>query len=71
MTQSGIGAASETDVAALNSGQSLDFDDDTLKGKDIHYCYLLITKIMYDSLFGVLNRKFSRISLLLRSDHLH
>ena len=71
MTQSGIGAASETDVAALSSGQSLDFDDDTLKGKDIHYCYLLITKIMYDSLFGVLNRKFSRISLLLRSDHLH
>ena len=39
MTQSGIGAASETDVAALSSGQSLDFDDDTLKGKDIHYCY--------------------------------
>ena len=71
MTQSGIGAASETYVAALSSGQSLDFDDDTLKGKDIHYCYLLITKIMYDSLFGVLNRKFSRISLLLRSDHLH
>ncbi|KAM7433815.1 Tetratricopeptide repeat protein 4 [Porites harrisoni] len=31
MTQSGIGAASETDVAALSSGQSLDFDDDTLK----------------------------------------
>ena len=55
MTQSGIGAASETDVTALSSGQSLDFDDDTLKGKDIHYCYLLITKIMYDSLFGVLN----------------
>ena len=71
MTQSGMGATSETDVAALSSGQSLDFDDDTLKGKDIHYCYLLITKIMYDSLFGVLNRKFSRISLLLRSDHLH
>ena len=55
MTQSGIGAASETDVAARSSGQSLGFDDDTLKGKDIHYCYLLITKIMYDSLFGVLN----------------
>ena len=71
MTQSGMGATSETDVAALSSGQSLDFDDDTLKGKDIHYCYLLITKIMYDSLFGVLNRKFSLISLLLRSDHLH
>ncbi|CAH3036966.1 unnamed protein product [Porites lobata] len=33
MTQSGIGAASETDVAALSSGQSLDFDDDTLKAK--------------------------------------
>ncbi|CAH3036965.1 unnamed protein product [Porites lobata] len=31
MTQSGIGAARETDVAALSSGQSLDFDDDTLK----------------------------------------
>ena len=71
MTQSGMGAARETDVAALSSGQSLDFDDDTLKGKDIHYCYLLITKIMYDSLFGVLNRKFSLISPLLRSDHLH
>ena len=39
MTQSGIGAARETDVAALSSGQPLDFDDDTLKGKDIHYCY--------------------------------
>ena len=39
MTQSGIGAASEAYVAALSSGQSLDFDDDTLKGKDIHYCY--------------------------------
>ncbi|CAH3187890.1 unnamed protein product [Porites lobata] len=33
MTQSGIGAASETDVAARSSGQSLDFDDDTLKAK--------------------------------------
>ncbi|XP_073247422.1 tetratricopeptide repeat protein 4-like [Porites lutea] len=31
MTQSGIGAASETDVTALSSGQSLDFDEDTLK----------------------------------------
>ena len=39
MMESGIGAASETYVAALSPGQSLDFDDDTLKGKDIHYCY--------------------------------
>ena len=48
MIQSGIGATSETDVAALSSGQSLDFDDDTLKGKDIHYCYQLITKMSFD-----------------------
>ena len=33
--------------------------------------YFLRIQIMHDSLFGMLNRTFSLISLLLRSDHLH
>ena len=35
MAQSGNAAASEGDVTSLGTGQELDFDDDTLKGKDI------------------------------------
>ena len=34
MTQSEKGAASESDVTSLGTGQELNFDDDTLKGKD-------------------------------------
>ena len=38
MTQSGNGAASESDVTSHGTGQELNFDDDTLKGKDSYYC---------------------------------
>ena len=38
MAQSGNGAASEGDVASLGAGQVLNFDDDTLKGKDSDNC---------------------------------
>ena len=34
MAQSGNGAAYEGDVTSLGIGQELNFDDDTLKGKD-------------------------------------
>ena len=34
MAQSGKGAASESDVTLLCTGQELNFDDDTLIGKD-------------------------------------
>ena len=34
MVQSGSGAACESDVTSLGTGQELNFDDDTLKGKD-------------------------------------
>ena len=37
MTQSGNGAASESYVT-YGTGQELNFDDDTLKGKDSYYC---------------------------------
>ena len=38
MVQSGNGAASESDVTSLGNGQELNFDDDTLKGKDSYNC---------------------------------
>ena len=40
MAQSGNGAASESDVTshAYSTGQELNFDDDTLKGKDSYNC---------------------------------
>ena len=38
MAQSGNGAASEGDVTSLGTGQELNFDDDTLKGKDFYNC---------------------------------
>ena len=34
MAQSGNGAACESEVTSLGTGQELNFDDDTLKGKD-------------------------------------
>ena len=34
MAQSGYGAACESDVTSLGTGQGLNFDDDTQKGKD-------------------------------------
>ena len=34
IAQSGNGAASEGDVTSLSTGQEVNFDDDTLKGKD-------------------------------------
>ena len=38
ITQSGNGAACESDVTSLGTGQRLNFDDDTLKGKDSYNC---------------------------------
>ena len=38
MAQSGNGAASESDVTSHGTGQELNFDDDTLKGKDSDSC---------------------------------
>ena len=38
MAQSGNGAACESDVTSLGTGQGLNFDDDTLKGKDCYNC---------------------------------
>ena len=38
MAQSGNGAASESDVTSLGTGQELNFDDDSLKGKDSYNC---------------------------------
>ena len=37
MAQSGNGAASESAVTSHGTGQELNFDDDTLKGKDSYY----------------------------------
>ena len=34
MAQDGNGEASESDVTSLGTGQELNFDDDTLKGRD-------------------------------------
>ena len=38
MAQSGNGAASESDVTSLSTEEELNFDDDTLKGKDSYNC---------------------------------
>ena len=38
MAQSGSGAACEGDVTSLGTGQELNFDDDTPKGKDSYNC---------------------------------
>ena len=38
MAQSGNGAASDSDVTSHGTGQQLNFDDDTLKGKDSYNC---------------------------------
>ena len=38
MAQSGNGTASESDVTSLGTGKELNFDDDTLKGKDSYKC---------------------------------
>ena len=38
MAKGGNGAASESDVTSLGTGQELNFDDDTLKGKDSYNC---------------------------------
>ena len=38
MAQSGSGAASESDVTSHGTGQELNIDDDTLKGKDSYNC---------------------------------
>ena len=38
MAQSEKGAASESDVTSHGTGQELNFDDDTLKGKDSYNC---------------------------------
>ena len=38
MAQSGNGAACESDVTSLGTGQKLNFDDDTLNGKDSYNC---------------------------------
>ena len=38
MAQSGNGAACESDVTSLGTGQELNFDDDPLKSKDSYNC---------------------------------
>ena len=38
MAQSGNGAACESDVTSLGTGQGLNFDEDTVKGKDFSKC---------------------------------
>ena len=38
MAQSGNGTACESDVTSLGTGQRLNIDDDTLKGKDSYNC---------------------------------
>ena len=38
MAQSGKGAASESHVTSLGTGQELNFDDGTLKGEDSYNC---------------------------------
>ena len=38
MAQSGNGAACESDVTSLGTGQELNFDDVTLKGNDSDNC---------------------------------
>ena len=38
MAQSGNGAAIESNVTSLGTGQELNFDDGTLKGKDSYNC---------------------------------
>ena len=38
MAHSGNGGAIESDVTSHGTGQELNFDDDTLKGKDSYYC---------------------------------
>ena len=38
MAQSGNGAACESDVTSHGTGKELNFDDDTLKGKDSYKC---------------------------------
>ena len=38
MAQSGNGAASESDVTSHGTGQELNFDDGTQKGKDSYNC---------------------------------
>ena len=38
MAQSGSGAEGEIDVTSLCTGQDVNFDDDTLKGKDSYNC---------------------------------
>ena len=38
VAQSGNGAACESDVTSHGTGQELNFDDDTLRGKDSYNC---------------------------------
>ena len=38
MAQGGNAAACESEVSSLGTGQELNFDDDTLKGKDSYNC---------------------------------
>ena len=38
MVQSGSGAASDSDVTSHGTGQGLNFDDNTVKGKDSYNC---------------------------------
>ena len=38
MAESGNGTACESDVTSLGTGQGLNFDEDTLKGKDSYNC---------------------------------
>ena len=51
MAQSGNAAASEGDVTSLGTGQELNFDDDTLKGK--RFLQLLI--VYHQKAFNIRN----------------
>ena len=60
MAQSGNGAASESDVTSLGTGQELKFDDDTLKGKDSYKCLQCISNWPLTQKFGEKRNKRHR-----------
>ena len=59
MAQSGNGAASESDVTSLGTGQGLNFDDDTLKGKNSDNVNIISTEGGFSTFY--LDLAFPRI----------
>ena len=51
MAQSGNGAACESDVTSVGTGQGLNFDDNTVKGKDSYNCQ----KLYHQKTFNIAN----------------